>query len=548
MAFLGTQSKNMKRVNEIVDVLRKYEVEYLIEQSSFLKRLPFRKRKEEELDLDDTFEMRIRLSFEELGATFIKLGQLLSTRPDLVGQELAYELTKLQDDAPPIPFETVKEIIESELDDDMENLFAEFEEKPIGSASIGQVHKAKFHNGTEVAVKVQKPGVEELIDTDLDIMHFFAGRVNQFVRRSRVYNFPAIISEFERSIKMEIDYKYESSNISHLKNDFKNDRTVYVPQVYNRYTTSKVLTMEYIRGKKVSEIMENPEGYDPKLIAKRGLDSYIKQILFNGFFHADPHQGNIMIMPNNVICYIDMGSMGVMDEDFRNDLAQLFQFIISKNVNGIINQLNYMDILDRGVPVKDLKYDINSMVNRYYGAELDNFTSGVDDLMNLMVKYEVSLPREFVLMARGFSLIEDMGMKLDPEFDVFNEVQPLAKKLISKKLSPKTLFDYMQHNVVEVEHFMRTLPHDINDLIYKIQNDKISIELKIKDLTFLINQISISIIIAALLVGSSLVIMSDVGYEIFDIPILGLIGFSISLILGIFIVIAQLSRQDKYKY
>ncbi|MDO5827573.1 MAG: AarF/ABC1/UbiB kinase family protein [Methanobrevibacter sp.] len=546
MAFLGTQSKNMKRVNEIVDVLRKYEVEYLIEQSSFLKRLPFRNRKEEELDLDDTFEMRIRLSFEELGATFIKLGQLLSTRPDLVGQDLAYELTKLQDDAPPIPFETVKEIIESELDDDMENLFAEFEEKPIGSASIGQVHKAKFHNGTEVAVKVQKPGVEELIDTDLDIMHFFAGRVNQFVRRSRVYNFPAIISEFERSIKMEINYKYESSNISHLKNDFKNDRTVYVPEVYNRYTTSKVLTMEYIRGKKVSEVMENPEGYDPKLIAKRGLDSYIKQILFNGFFHADPHQGNIMIMPNNVICYIDMGSMGVMDEDFRNDLAQLFQFIISKNVNGIINQLNYMDILDRGVPVKDLKYDINSMVNRYYGAELDNFTSGVDDLMNLMVKYEVSLPREFVLMARGFSLIEDMGMKLDPEFDVFNEVQPLARKLISKKLSPKTLFDYMQHNVVEVEHFMRTLPHDINDLIYKIQNDKISIELKIKDLTFLINQISISIIIAALLVGSSLVIMSDVGYEIFDIPILGLIGFSISLILGILIVIDQLTRQGKY--
>ena len=545
MAFLGTRSKNMKRVNEIVDVLRKYEVEYLIEQSSFFKRLPFRNKKEEELDLDDTFEMRIRLSFEELGPTFIKLGQLLSTRPDLVGQDLAHELTKLQDAAPPIPFETVKEIIESELDDDMENLFAEFEEKPIGSASIGQVHKAKFHNGTEVAVKVQKPGVEELIDTDLDIMHFFAGRVNQFVRRSRVYNFPAIISEFERSIRMEIDYKYESSNISHLKNDFRKDRTVYVPEVYNRYTTSKVLTMEYINGKKVSEVMENPEGYDPKLIAKRGLDSYIKQILFNGFFHADPHQGNIIILPNNVICYIDMGSMGVMDEDFRNDLAHLFQFIISKNVNGIINQLNYMDILDRGVPVKDLKYDINSMVNRYYGAELDNFSSGVDDLLDLMVKYEVTLPREFVLMARGFSLIEDMGMKLDPEFDVFNEIQPLARKLISKKFSPKTVFDYVQHNVVEVDHFMRTLPHDINDLIYKIQNDKLSIELKIKDITYLINQLSISIIIAALLVGSSLVIMSDVGYEIFDIPILGLIGFTISLILGILIVLDQLSRQGR---
>ena len=545
MAFLGTRSKNMKRVNEIVDVLRKYEVEYLIEQSSFFKRLPFRNKKEEELDLDDTFEMRIRLSFEELGSTFIKLGQLLSTRPDLVGQDLAHELTKLQDAAPPIPFETVKEIIESELDDDMENLFAEFEEKPIGSASIGQVHKAKFHNGTEVAVKVQKPGVEELIDTDLDIMHFFAGRVNQFVRRSRVYNFPAIISEFERSIRMEIDYKYESSNISHLKNDFRKDRTVYVPEVYNRYTTSKVLTMEYINGMKVSEVMENPEGYDPKLIAKRGLDSYIKQILFNGFFHADPHQGNIIILPNNVICYIDMGSMGVMDEDFRNDLAHLFQFIISKNVNGIINQLNYMDILDRGVPVKDLKYDINSMVNRYYGAELDNFSSGVDDLLDLMVKYEVTLPREFVLMARGFSLIEDMGMKLDPEFDVFNEIQPLARKLISKKFSPKTVFDYVQHNVVEVDHFMRTLPHDINDLIYKIQNDKLSIELKIKDITYLINQLSISIIIAALLVGSSLVIMSDVGYEIFDIPILGLIGFTISLILGILIVLDQLSRQGR---
>ena len=543
MALIGTPSKNVKRVNEIVDVFRKYGVEYLIEQSSFFRRLPFIKHKEDEADLDDTFEMRIRLSFEELGPTFIKLGQLLSTRPDLVGPDMAQELSKLQDAAPPIPYETVKEIIESELDDDMENIFAEFDEEPIGSASIGQVHKAKFHNGTEVAVKVQKPGVEELVDTDLDIMHFFAGRVDYFVRRSRVYNLPAIVSEFDRSIRMEIDYRFESSNISHLKNDFKQDKTVYVPNVYNRYTTSKVLTMEYINGKKVSEIMENPEGYDPKLIAKRGLDSYIKQILFNGFFHADPHQGNIMIMQDNVVCYIDMGSMGVMDEDFRNDLAQLFIFIISKNVNGIINQLNYMDILDRGVPVKDLKYDINAMVNRYYGAELDNFSSGVDDLMNLMIKYEVVLPREFVLMARGFSLIEDMGMKLDPEFDVFNEIKPMARKLISKKFSPKTLFDYVQHNVVEVEHFARTLPHDINDLIYKIQNDKISVELKIKDLTFLINQLSISIIIAALLIGSSLVIMSGGGYKILDIPVLGLIGFSISLILGLWIVLDQLSRQ-----
>jgi len=536
MKIPNNKNKNLKRFNEIIQVLKKYGFGYIVEKNGIYKKLPV-KIKNEDLDLDDSFPVRIRLAMQDLGATYIKFGQVLSTRPDLVGYEIADELSKMQDDNPPISFDIIKSIVEEELGEKIEDVFDEFDENPIGSASIGQVHKARLKNGSEVAVKVQKPNVEELVEIDLTLMKFFANKINQFVRKSKIYNLPAMVSEFERTINKEIDYKQELNNIAHLSHDFKHNPGIHIPDTYPKYSTSKVLVMEFIKGKKVSEVIENPKGYDTKLIARRGLNSYLKQILFNGFFHADPHPGNIYILENNVVCYIDMGMMGVMNEDFREDLAELFLFLISKDVNNIINQLNYMEILNEGVNTKDLKYDLTDLLNKYYGEGLENLNGGIEDIMNLMIKYDVSLPREFVLMARGLGLIEEIGIKLDPDFDIVEELKPLAKKLILKKLNPSNLTDYVKHNIIEVEHLLKALPHNVNKTLYKIQNDKITIELVHKDIDKITNKLSMAIIIAALLIGSSLVILSDKGFKLFDIPILGLIGFIISLIFGIWTVI-----------
>lgn len=538
MKIRNKNNKNLKRLNEIIKVLRKYEFSYLVEHSGLYKKLPFKiKRNKTNEELDDNLPVRLRMSMQELGTTYIKLGQTLSTRPDLVGNELAEELKKLQADNPPISYETVKEVIESELGDKIENIYKNFDKEPLGSASIGQVHKATLTNGKEVAIKIQKPGVEELVKTDLTIMKFLANKINQYIRKSKIYNLPAIVNEFERSILKEIDYEQELNNISHLSYDFKDDYSIYVPKVYPKYSTKKVLTMEFIKGKKVSEVIDNPEGYDTKLIAKRGLNSYVKQIMFNGFFHADPHPANIYILNNNIVCFIDMGMMGIMDKDFRENLAELFLFFISKDVNNMINQLNYMDIINEDIDIHGLKYDLTDLMNKYYGTELNNMEGGMLDLMDLMIKYDVILPREFVLMARGLAMIEEIGLNLNSEFNAVEELTPLAKKLISKKMSPSQVVNYVKSNIIEVEHLLKRLPHTINRTLYKIQNDKLTIELVHKNVDKITNKIAMAIIIAALLVGSSLVILSDKGFTLFDIPILGLFGFVISLTLGLWTVL-----------
>lgn len=531
-----SRKENLKRVNEIYKVLRKYELGYLLEKKGLKKKKPI--SVENELDLLDTsFPVRVRMVLQELGTTYIKLGQTLSTRPDLVGKELAQELVKLQDDNPPIPFSEVEKIIEKELKKPINTIFTEFNPEPIGSASIGQVHTAKLDDGTPVAVKIQKTGVEHIVKSDLVIMKFLGDKIDKYVSSSRIYNIPSIVREFERSILKEIDYTMELANMEHLTHDFRHDRTIHVPKTYPQYSTSKVLTMELIDGKKVSDVITNPTGHDTKLIAKRGVNSYFKQIMINGFFHADPHPSNIYVMDNNIVCFLDEGMMGTLDKEFRTNLAELFIFFIDKDVNNMINQLIYMGILNEHSDIRPLKEDVNDLMSKYYGAELGNMTGGMNDLINIMVKYNIQLPREFVLMARGIAMIEETGLKLDPDFDVVGSLKPLARKIIHKKFSVFRIFDYMKDNFVEVEHLMKSLPHSISKTFYKLEQGDIQVELVHKDLDRITNKLSMALIIAALLIGSSIVMLTNKGIMILDLPFLGFIGFTLALILAVWTVI-----------
>jgi ubiquinone biosynthesis protein len=544
---LGDGNTNLKRLNEIIRVLSKYEFGYITEKIKLKNKIPFTGNSyeyESIEELDATTPLRLRLVLQELGTTFIKLGQALSTRPDLVGDEIAGEFSKMQDDNPPVGFEIIKSIIEDELGDSPENLFSSFEKEPLGSASIGQVHKAVLKSGDKVAVKVQKPGVADLIGKDITIMRFLARRVNDYMPQFRNYNLPGIVDEFERSILKEIDYSQEAMNIIRFEYNFKDDETVYVPKVYKEYSTSKVLTMELIEGKKVSDVINSDEGFDKPLVAKRGVESFFKQVLIHGFFHADPHPANIYVLDDNIVCFLDYGMMGILDKEFRENLAELIIYFMENSVKGMINQLIYMGIINETIDIKAFRYELTDLMYRYYGIGLNEMHGGMNDLISLMRKYKIQLPREFVLLARGIGMLEDAGEKLDPNFNPVEAFKPMAKKVISKRISPLRVIDFVKDNVFEVEHLIKTLPRGISRTLYHLEEGKISIEIEHKGMERISNKISTSLIIAALLIGSSLIMQTDKGILILGFPFLGVIGFIISMILGLALVLSILKHRE----
>lgn len=544
---MASQDKNnLNRLREIVKVMSKYEFGYLVEKIKLKHNIPLIGQSydyETLEELDESVPERLRLVLQELGPTFIKLGQTLSTRPDLVGSKVAEELTKLQDDNPPLEFDLIRSVIENEIGHPMDEIFKSFDVEPLGSASIGQVHRAVLKTGEEVAVKVQKPGVKSIIESDIAIMEFLANRIDSYVPQMKIYNVPGIVEEFKRSILKEIDYENEAINLKRFGYNFKEDETVHVPKLFNEYSTLKVITMELVVGTKISDVSEDG-GFDLKLIAERGAVSYFKQVVMYGFFHADPHPSNIYILNDNVVCYIDFGMMGILNEEFKQDLAELIVYFIDNNVPGMIDQLNYMGMIDETVDTRSLKYDLTDMMFKYYGTELNEVHGGMNDLIGLMRKYHVSMPREFVLLARGIGMVEETGFKLDPTFNAVEVCRPIMKTVISKKLSPLNFVDYVKKNVIEMEHVLKSVPKTINKTLYKLEEGEIQIKVEHEGLERITNKLSVALIISALLIGSSLIMTTDNGIYLIKFPYLGVLGFVISAILAIYLVVTIIRYRD----
>ncbi len=532
------QRRTLSRFDEIIKVFRKYDFDKFLGQTTRNKISPFRSDADNKELLKEDFPERLRLMLQELGTTFIKFGQLLASRPDIVGERISEELSQLHDDNPPVGYEEIKEMIETQLGGNIEELFAEFSKKPLATASIAQVHEAKLPTGERVAVKVQKPNVAEIVETDLSIMKFIANESDRFNTSLKHLNLPAVLHEFDKSIHKEMDFDNELMNIRHLNDNFKYNDKIIVPTTYPDYSTEKVLTMEYVDGIKLSEVIA---GDDPKynkiLIADRIVRSYFQQLFLDGFFHADPHPGNIFVTEDNAICYIDFGMMGSLDEDFRQDLAELMIYFSDRNIDGLINQLIRMDILNEKTDINILKSDLNDLFAKYYGVELSRFNGIIEDLLFLMQKFDVRLPNEFVLMARGLSMVENTGLSLDPDIDVVALLKPFARKLMVQRYNPLKMASNAKNSFFAFEHALRALPSLISKTIYKVEEGEVTVNIEIKHISEIANQLSLAIIIAALLVGSSLVMLIDVGPRFYEMPVLGFVGFTISLVLGVFTVV-----------
>ncbi len=545
MMSFSKDKVDFQRLREIIRLLVKYNFDNLVGEMKlkgsrwgdlFYKYDP-------DVDLNATAPERLRLVFEELGPTFIKLGQMFSTRPDLVGQQMADEFTKLQDNTTPIDFDTVKLIVESELCEPLNEVFQTFEEEQIATASIGQVHRAFLLDGTKVAVKVQKPGIQDIVKKDIIIMHHMADIINKRIPSLKYLNVPVIVDEFEKSISKEMDYQLEARNTQNFQNNFQDDLGIHVPHIYPNYSTSLVLTMEFILGAKMSKVMESPEDFDTKLLAERVAKSYFQQILMDGFFHADPHPGNLYVLEDNLVCYIDFGMMGHIDQDFMRNIGELFVQVIEYKVDAIINQLIYMGILDESVDKYSLKRDIMDVLDRYYGATLKNIHVGNimgELLIPLVSKYKARVPPEFTLIARAVSLIEEVAYSLDPEFDATAVFKPMVKKLLLKKFDPKNLSEFFKDNLYEFEHLLKNLPRNLNGFIAKVEQGEIEVKFSQKmteDIERTSNKLVLAIIIAALLLGSAWIIQIDKGPMIWDMPLLGFLGFTASGLLGAGLII-----------
>ena len=515
-----------ERLKEIRAVMKKYGFDKILGQTAKSKIIK-KDDDDQNLILDDEIPLKLRLMLQELGTTFIKLGQLLSTRPDVVGEKIADELANLQDDNPAITYDEVKAIVERELNGKIEDLFEDFKHEELATASIGQVHEAKLITGERVAVKIQKEGITDKIDLDIRIMKYVANRADKLNSDLRKINLPGIMEEFDRSIHKEIDYNNEFMNMQRIEMNFIDNPDVHIPATYGKYCTSKVLTMEFIDGTKLNDVYASTgDEFDKKLLAKTVLDSYLQQLFIDGFFHGDPHPGNLMIVEDNVVCYLDLGMMGFFDEKFKRDLSEVMLLFVDQDVDGLINQLMYMDILDYDIDTSSLRRDLNDLFGRYFGVQLNRFDGVLEALLNLMQEYGVILPNEVVTMARGLSMVEAIAHNLDPEIDVFASVKPVASQIAKQRVNPKQFFKGKKSNLILYEHMLQALPKLLTRTIHKIDNEELQFKFEV-DIT---DKVSIIALVSALIIGSSVV---SFGPRVFDMPLISLIGYLIAIVLSI---------------
>jgi len=542
-----------KRYREIVGVLFKYGFGFFLKKLKLHSLLPFSKRIMQSkfgAEASMSEAVRIRMVLEELGVVAIKFGQFLSTRPDIIPVGLVKELEKLQDSVPTANEESMKKQVETELNASIEDVFDWFDEKPLASASIGQVYKARLKTGETVVVKVQRHGLEEAIKTDLAILRDLAKLLEKHVSSTKLYNPTGLVDEFSYSLMHELDYKREARNAELFRRNFEKIDYAYFPQVFWDCTTKRVLTMEYVEGVKITDFDKIDKlKLDKKIIAENGAKVFMKQVLLDGFFHADPHPGNIFVTRKEMLTFMDFGITGFLDKETKQKLVHLFQAVIKKDVDKTVEcTLNIMEVEDK-TNVKGFKRDISELMNQYYGASLKQIevSTILNEIIALSNMYHVRIPPNLLLLSKTLLNIEGTGRQLDPEFNLVETAKPFIKQLLKKRFSPKRISDAIVENFFELGEFAFVLPKKLNTIFQRIEAGKLRIDFEHKGLEELIagidkssNRITVALIISATIVGSSLIVSLDKGPMLSGMPLMGLAGFGLAGLLGILLVISIL--------
>ncbi|NQT19207.1 MAG: AarF/ABC1/UbiB kinase family protein [Planctomycetes bacterium] len=540
--------RNIQRVIEILTTLWRHGLGHIVTRLNVQEHLPMVARlatrgKVELLPSDDeTFARRLTMALQELGPTFIKLGQILSTRPDFVPEPYLSEFRKLQDEVKPFPSDQAKEIVHKELRKEFDKVFAEFSDEPLASGSIAQTYAAKLLDGTPVVVKVRRPDIERKIDSDIDILRYLARHAE---RNWPELNPMLVVDEFEKAIHKELDFIVEASYTSKSHEFFEDIPDVKCPKVYWECTTPNILTMERITGIRPDDADELDRlGLDRKVLATNLGKAFVKQYVDFGLFHADPHPGNILIQADGTIALIDFGMTGHLTSDLLSEISTVLIAIAKQDLDILIDV--YISISEGGafVDARKLRPDILEMFDKYYGMPMARIDMAhvFNDSLRIARKHKLVLPRDLVMLMRSMVVVTSVGRMLDPEFNVAELIEPEARRLILRKASPQRAVKDLGLSLWHTSRILRSVPERLRSIVQKIESGTLTVAFKHQGLEGLIsgldrvsNRLSVSIILGSTIVGSSIALQAKI-LPIRGISAIGIVGYLVAAMLGLWLV------------
>jgi ubiquinone biosynthesis protein len=550
MFHLIKEVRDIDRFKEILIVLFEEGFDYILARTELRHHIPVSKRFRSRNGKFNP-EASLRRTLERLGPTFIKLGQILSVRPDLIPKSYCKELEKLQDNVEPHSYSEIKAIIEAEFGKKIDHIFKYFDKKPIASASISQVHKAALKTGEKVAVKIQGPGVKQLMETDIEIMAYFANILENKVEKLKKFRPNKIVSEFKEWTEKELDFRRESRNAKRISNNFKGSTTVHIPRIHDDYSTQRVLTLEFIDGIELNNVNEiKRKKLDFNKIIKNGFDAIVTQVFVHGVFHADPHPGNILVLKDSSIAFIDFGIVGYFDHKLKEKSVDLLYGIVEQDEELIMDTLLSMGMKSKITDYEQLKSDIGFIIQPLQNSSLKDLKVSLvlEEIIDLGLRHNIQIPTAFVLFGKTIVTLEGVTLEYDPNFKIIDSIKPFIEKIMIKRLSPLYIVKNAIHGAQRYKRFAEDFPDKAERALDRIEKGTFKVDVEDTDINKLAleldrssNRVAYGLLIAALLITSAILMNLDKGPLIFEIPILSFIAFLFAsfLIMILFISILR---------
>jgi len=549
--------RNMNRWGEILTILSKYGLADWISRFDLAVVKGFLKNRDGEALAHLSRETRIRLAIEELGPSFIKLGQILSTRPDQVGLPLAQELQRLQTHVPCDKPDVVRATIETELGRSIDELFADFDSSPLASASIGQVHRARLMTGEDVVIKVQHAGARRCMEVDLEILAGLA-QLADGVPELKHYRPQSTVAEFRRVIRRELDFAREARNLQQFAREFAGSPYVRIPLYFPALSTSRVLTMEWLDGEKIAEIArtsangaETPAGScDLRQVARRGAEMYLEMVFQNGFYHGDPHPGNLVVLPGGKIGLLDFGMVGRLDESLREDIEDMLASIVSQDAQQLTSLVMRLGAVPPGLDEPALSVDLTEFVLHYANQPADQFdlASALTEMIEIVQRYHIALPSPLAMLIKVLVMLEGTARLLEPRFSLMEVLQPYQQKMWRRRMSPARQVRKARRLYSELEQLAEVLPRRLRDILQQIESGKFDVHLDHRGLEPSVNRLVLGLLTSSLFLGSSLLISQD-AWAFRGVSVPGTFGVFVSAFLGwrLLRAIAKSGRLDRRK-